>query len=69
MSFKNVLKNRGAQATIEYILIFIVLLLGTAVVFGGFNLGDSSGVGCQLNIKSAFDQVIDRAIAAINADE
>jgi len=66
MRLKNVLKNRRAQATIEYILIFIILLLGTAVVFGGYKLGDNSFVNCELNIKSAFSRVVDNAITAIN---
>jgi len=58
MNFKNNLKSKKAQSTVEYFLMLIVLTAGILFVFHAFNTND-------LSVTSMIDQAVGRAITRI----
>lgn len=52
------LKILKAQTIVEYILIFVVLVVGILIVFGGFNPE-------KIGIINLFNQAVDEAIVEI----
>lgn len=59
MSFKKILGNNSAQAIVEYVLIFIVLVAGIIAVFLAFNPD-------KVTLRGTFNQAITDSINAIN---
>jgi len=68
MNLKKNLKRPSlisGQAIVEYIIMFTLIALGIVVICGGFNLGDTTGKGSNLNIRTVFNDALNRAITEI----
>ena len=66
MNLKKDLKNTKAQALVEYVMIFTILVVAIVVVFGGFSLGvDKMGTNSTIGLKSVFTQAVNGAITQI----
>jgi len=61
MTLKNSLINKEAQAIVEYIVMFTVVIIVVLIVFGAFNPE-------RLGIKESFNASIDGVITQINSE-
>lgn len=64
MSFKKRLETKKAQAVVEYVVLFLVIVLGLAVVF--WTDVNTAFNPDSVSIKGAFTRAINSAITQIN---
>lgn len=58
MTFKNTLKSRQAQSTVEYIVIMIMVAIAVLIMFGAFNPD-------RADMRNTFDRAINSAIGRL----